>query len=150
MFQVFPLVELGGSVHLERFWNGKSRQQDVFLEVEEVNPVNDHVRVVDRFGNITEQVFHLGLRLEIKLIVREFEAPVFNMRIVVHEILVSGCAFLFTRVNAQQDVVRIKIFAVGIVAVVRCNYRNIVFFRIFKQRIINRVLFFQVVAINPS
>ena len=69
-----------------------------------VRPLGDQQRVVTRFGNITEEVAHLGRRLQVVLGSLEFEAV--------------GVGEQRTGLHAEQRVVGHRILAVGVMAVV--------------------------------
>ena len=68
------------------------------------------------------------------------------MCIIIYKIIVARGALLFTGIYTQQDIMRIKILTVGVVAVVGCNYGYIVFFCIFQQC---RIDSFQLLDIEP-
>ena len=113
-------------MYLELLRHREGRQQNIFFEVQYFHPVHNHIRIVNRLGNISEQGLHFAGCFKIKLVVRELKAAIFQMNIVIHEIVVTRGTFLFPGVDAQQNVMCIIVVLVGVMAVICSDYRNVV------------------------
>ncbi len=93
-------------------------QQDVLLQLQGLHLVHDQLRVVQRLGQVAEDTRHLVLRLEEELVVGEGEAGALGLAFLVVEVLGARGALLLAGVDAQQDVVRVGIVALHVMAVV--------------------------------
>ena len=124
----------------EALGNGVVRQQDVLLQLQHLHLVHDGVGVVQRLGHVAERGRHLGLRLEEELVVVEGEAGALGLAHLVVEVLGLGGALLLAGVDAQQDVVRVGVLLVHVMAVVAGDHRHVELLRPAQQHRVHLVL----------
>ena len=79
MLQEFILIEIGISMHLEFFRDRKGGQQDIFFQVQYLDLINHCIGIVERFGNIAEQLLHFLRCFKIKLVIRKFKPAVLEL-----------------------------------------------------------------------
>src|SRR6185312_11738922 len=103
MLQEFPLVQVGIRMNAEFLWGRESGEENIFFEIEDLNAVNNHIGIINGFGQIMEKLFHLRNTLEIKLVVREFETTILQVYIIVNKIIITRGCLLFTSVDAEKD-----------------------------------------------
>ncbi len=140
MLQVFALVrKAGGDLVVG--------EQDVLLQLQGFHLVHDEVRVVQGFGQIAEGLQHLLLGLEVEFVVVEGEAFALLAHLVI-AVIGFGRALLFAGVDAQQDVVRVAVRLIHIVAVVAGDHRYVVLLRPLQQHGVHAVLFRHPVALD--
>ncbi len=140
MLQVFVLVR-------ETRWDLVVRKHDVLLQLQDLHFVHDQVRVVQGFRQIAESSTHLRLGLEEELVVVKGEAFAFLAYLII-AVVGLRCALLFAGVDAQKNVVRVRILLIHIVAVVAGDDRHVVFARPLHQYGVHLLLLRDPVALD--
>ena len=100
---------------LKAFFNRKIWQEDVSCEVQPFYFVNHLIGIVDGFGQVVKSFHHLCRFLEVELVVGEGKSFILHVHIVVSKIPQGRGRLFFTRVDAKQDVVCVKIILLYIV-----------------------------------
>src|SRR5690348_8711089 len=108
------------------------------------NFIYDFTGVVERFGQIPEQVSHFLLRLEIKLIIRKTKAIAFPT-------LFVGSywgALHVAGIYAKQNVVRICILLIHIMRIVGADNLYIIFLSELQKDVVHRLLVVNLMALE--
>ena len=118
--------------------NGKSRQQYIPCQFKRLYFIYYFLNIGDRLRQILEQRFHLVARFEIVFIVRK--------PITVTTATANGRRLFLPVFYTQQNIVRIGIFLITVIGIVRRHQFHLMFFGKLNQDSIHPVLVFLVVT----
>ena len=111
MLQVLILID-------ETLWYHKVRQGYVLLEFERFDLAENITRIVDGLRNVLEQFIHLGLCLEVKLVIEESKTFALHGHIIIAKFFVGRRALLLACIDTKQNIMCVGVALIDIVRVI--------------------------------